>query len=82
MNNILQKSRNNEFQRKTFNLHKKRSLLKSMIIVSTSGYVIACIGPFLSDFKNNDAAIMKDILLRNTENILSWIEEVESFLKQ
>ena len=52
------------------------------MIVSTSGYIIACIGLFLSDFKNNDAAIMKDILLRNTENILSWIEEVESFLKQ
>ena len=53
-----------------------------MMIVSTSGYIIACIEAFLSDFKNNDAAIMKDILLRNTENILSWIEEVEYFLKQ
>ncbi|CAF3534090.1 unnamed protein product [Rotaria socialis] len=71
----IQKSRNNEFQRKTFNLYKKRSLLKPMMIVTTTGYSVACIGPFLSDFNNNDAAIMKDILLRNTDHILSWLKE-------
>ncbi|CAF4399836.1 unnamed protein product [Rotaria socialis] len=64
-------SRNNEFQRKTFNLYKKRSLLKPMMIVTTTGYIVACIGPFMTDFNNNDAAIMKDILLRNTDHILS-----------
>jgi len=47
-----------------------------MMIVTTTGYIIACIGPFFSDFKNNDASIMKDILLRNTDNILNWMEEV------
>ncbi|CAF3882825.1 unnamed protein product [Rotaria magnacalcarata] len=71
----IQKSRNNEFQRKTFNLYKKRSLLKPMMIVTTTGYIAACIGPFISDFNNNDAAIMKDILLRNTDHILSWLKE-------
>ena len=50
-----------------------------MMIVTTTGYIVACIGPFLSDFKNNDAAMMKDILLQNTENILNWLEEVISF---
>jgi hypothetical protein len=73
---IFQKSRSNQFQRKTFNLYKRRSLLKLMLIVSTSGYILACIGPFFSDSKNNDASIMKDILLRNTDNILNWVEEV------
>ncbi|CAF2155110.1 unnamed protein product, partial [Rotaria magnacalcarata] len=72
----IQKSRNNEFQRKTFNLYKKRSLLKPMMIVTTTGYIVACIGQFMSDFNNNDAAIMKDILLRNTDNILSWLKEL------
>lgn len=51
-----------------------------MMIVSTTGYIIACIGPFFSDFSNNDASILKDILLRNTENIVDWIEEVIIFL--
>ncbi len=34
---------------------------------------------FFSDFKNNDASIMKDILLRNTDSILKWMEEVIFF---
>ncbi|CAF4398825.1 unnamed protein product [Rotaria magnacalcarata] len=69
----IQKSRNNEFQRKTFNLYKKGSLLKSMMIVTTTDYIVACIEPFMSDFNNNDAAIMKDISLRNTDHVLSWL---------
>lgn len=47
-----------------------------MMIVTTTGHIVACIGPFFSDFKNNDASIMKDILLRNTDNILRWLDEV------
>jgi hypothetical protein len=47
-----------------------------MMIVTTTGYIIDCIGPFFSDFKNNDASIMKDILLNNTGNILRWLDEV------
>jgi hypothetical protein len=50
-----------------------------MMIVTTTGYIVACIGPFMSDFNNNDAAIMKDILLRNTDHILSWLKEVIFF---
>ncbi|CAF4568929.1 unnamed protein product [Rotaria socialis] len=73
-------SRNNEFQRKTFNLYKKRSLLKPMMIVTTTGYIVACIGPFMTDFNNNDAAIMKDILLRNTDHILSWLKEHDTLV--
>ncbi|CAF4291184.1 unnamed protein product, partial [Rotaria magnacalcarata] len=67
----IQKSRKNELQRKTLNLYKKISLLKSMMIVTTTGYIVACIEHFMSDFNNNDAAIMNDILLLNTDNILS-----------
>ncbi|CAF2182253.1 unnamed protein product [Rotaria magnacalcarata] len=69
----IQKSRNNEFQRKTFNLYKKGSLLKSMMIVTTTDYIVACIEPFMSDFNNNDGAIMKDIYLLNNDHILSWL---------
>ena len=47
-----------------------------MMIVTTTGYIVACIGPFFSDFNNNDASIMKDILLRNTDSILDWTKEV------
>ncbi|CAF4651489.1 unnamed protein product, partial [Rotaria sp. Silwood2] len=72
---FIQKSRNNNFQRKTYSLHKKRSLLKPMIVVSTTGYIIDCIGPFFSDFSNNDASIMKNILFRNTNKIIDWLNQ-------
>lgn len=74
----FQKSQNNVFQRKSFNLHKKRSLLKPMMIVSTTGYIVACIGPFFSDFSNNDASIIKNVLLNNMDSILSWVKEVNN----
>ena len=47
-----------------------------MMIVTTTGYIIACIGPFFLGCKNNDASIVKDILLQNTDNILGWLKEV------
>ena len=47
-----------------------------MMIVTTTGYIVSCIGPFFSDFNNNDASITKDILLRNTDSILNWTKEV------
>lgn len=77
---LFQKSQNNAFQKKSFNLHKKRSLLKPMMIVSTTGYIIACIGPFLSDFSNNDASIIKNVLLNNMDNVLNWVKEVNHLL--
>ena len=50
-----------------------------MMIVTTTGYIVAFIGPFFSDFKNNNASMMNTILLQNTDNILNWLEEVISF---
>ncbi|CAF4607848.1 unnamed protein product [Rotaria socialis] len=46
-----------------------------MLIVSTTGYIIACIGPFLSNYSNNDASIMQNILHRNTDGIRNWLNE-------
>jgi hypothetical protein len=73
----FQKSQSNAFQRKSFSPHKKRSLLKPMMIVSTTDYIVACIRPFFFDFSNNDASMMKSILLENIENVLGWIHEVD-----
>ena len=50
-----------------------------MMIVSTTGYIVACIGPFLSDFFNNDASIMENILYRNTDKIVDWLNKVRFF---
>jgi hypothetical protein len=62
-------------QRKTFNLHKKRSLIKPMMMVTTTGYIIAIFGPFFSDYNNNDASILKHVMVNNYEDFLNWIKE-------
>lgn len=72
---LLQKSRNNAAQRRTFSLQKKRSLIKPMVMVTTTGYIVTIFGPFCSDFHNNDASILKHVMLKNYEDILSWIQD-------
>lgn len=56
-------------------MHKHRSLAKAMLITTTTGYILAAYGPYLSDNSNNDAAIQKDILVKNKDGILNWIAE-------
>ncbi|CAF4618720.1 unnamed protein product, partial [Rotaria magnacalcarata] len=71
----IQKSRNNAVQRKTYSLQKKRSLIKPMVMVTTTGYIVTIFGPFFSDFHNNDASILKHVMLNNYEDILNWTKE-------
>lgn len=70
-----QKSANNVLQRRLFSLHKNRHLLKPMIICASDGYIISAVGPYLSDWYNNDASITKHILLNNKEEVHDWLVE-------
>ena len=63
----IQKSYNNTLQRRTFSLHKGTSLVKPMMIVSSDGYIIAVLGPFFADGKNNASEITKNLLYRLVE---------------
>ncbi|XP_065923262.1 uncharacterized protein [Magallana gigas] len=74
----IQKSSNFTFQRKSYSLHKGRPLVKPMVIVSTSGYYISVIGPYLA--RNNDAAILQHIMKSNREDVLKWVEEDDIFI--
>ena len=46
-----------------------------MLIATTTGYIVAAYGPYLSDPSNNDVAMQNDILVNNKDRILSWITE-------
>ncbi|CAF4301953.1 unnamed protein product, partial [Rotaria sordida] len=46
-----------------------------MLITTTTGYILEAYGPYLSDSSNNDAAMQKDILIRNKSGILNWIHD-------
>ena len=64
-----------QLRRRTYNLQKKRSLIKPMIMATTTGYIVTIFGPFCSDFHNNDASILKHVVLKNYEDILTWIQD-------
>jgi len=58
----IQKSSNYSFQRRTYSLHKGRPLVKSMMMVSTTGYILEVFGPYFADGKNNDASILNNLV--------------------
>ncbi|XP_062581928.1 uncharacterized protein LOC134243712 [Saccostrea cucullata] len=75
---FIQKSMNFTFQRKSYSLHKGRPLVKPMVIVSTSGYYISVLGPYLA--RNSDATILNHIMKTNREDVLNWMEEDDIFI--
>ncbi|CAF3140890.1 unnamed protein product [Rotaria sp. Silwood2] len=70
----VQKSASNILQRRTFSMHKGRPLIKPMMIVSSDGYIISVVGPYLADFKNNDSSMTKHIILNNREGVTDWLQ--------
>ncbi|XP_062619312.1 uncharacterized protein LOC134280876 [Saccostrea cucullata] len=76
----IDKSSNFHFQRRSYSVHKGRPLLKPMVIVTTSGYFVSVLGPYLSDFKNNDASILTHIIKTNVEDIKKWVKDEDIFV--
>ena len=76
----INKSSNFQFQRRSYSIHKGRSLVKPMVIVSTTGYFVSVLGPYFSDTKNNDASILNQILHQNVEQIKNWIKPNDIFV--
>lgn len=46
-----------------------------MMIVTTTGYIVSAIGPYLADGKNSDAKILNHIIGTDTEEIKTWLQE-------
>ena len=76
----VNKSNNFHFQRRSYSMHKGRPLIKPMVIVSTTGYFVSILGPYLADRKNNDASILTHIINSNAESIRSWLSEDDIFI--
>ncbi|CAF4084367.1 unnamed protein product [Rotaria magnacalcarata] len=78
---FIQKSSNNQLQRKCYSMHKHRNLVKPMILTDTVSlllercYILCALGPFFSDYKNNDASILKHCLYKNEQDIVNWLHE-------
>ncbi|XP_033725211.1 uncharacterized protein LOC117315175 [Pecten maximus] len=76
----IQKSGQFMFQRRSYSMHKHRPLVKPMMFVTTTGYIVSVLGPYFGDSKNNDASILNQILNANIEEIKEWIQENDVFV--
>jgi hypothetical protein len=74
----ITKSGNFQFQRQSFSIHKGRPLVKPMVIVSTTGYFVSVVGPYIA--KNNDASILNHIMKQNVEDIRNWVQGDDIFV--
>jgi len=45
-----------------------------MVIVTSDGYILSVLGPYFSDYHNNDAAITKHLFKNNLENVNQWFQ--------
>ena len=70
----VQKSANNIVQRRSYSMHKGRPLIKPMMIVASDDYIISAIGPYLADYRNNDASMTKHIIMNNREGVTDWLK--------
>ncbi|CAC5373715.1 unnamed protein product [Mytilus coruscus] len=71
----VDKSNNFHFQRRSYSTHKGRPLVKPMIVCTTTGYYVSVLGPYLADYRNNDASILTHMLKTNVEEIRDWVNE-------
>jgi len=69
---FIQKSSNYSFQRRTYCMHKGRNLIKPMMLVTTTGYIVDVLGPYFSDSKNNDASILNNLLTSDSNKLRNW----------
>ena len=51
-----------------------------MVVVTTTGYFVTVLGPYLADCKNNDAAILKHMFNTNVEDIKEWVQDDDIFV--
>ena len=72
-----QKSKNNQYQRKSFSMQKFTNLCKPFTVITSDGYIVDFFGPFLATV--NDALIMKSILTTEFD-FLSLLEKNDCFI--
>lgn len=76
----IQKSSNFRVLRQSYCVHKGRHLLKPTVIVATDGYILGILGPYFSDSRNNDAAILRNELERDAQELAHWFQNGDIFL--
>jgi hypothetical protein len=75
----IPKSSNFRSLPQSYCLHKGYHLLKPALVVAPDGYILDVDGPYFSDSRNNDAAMLQDHLenqeLQDANQLRQWLEE-------
>ncbi|KYN06089.1 hypothetical protein ALC62_02972 [Cyphomyrmex costatus] len=58
----------------SFSLHKGRHLIKPVLVVAPDGYILDIQGPYFSDSRNNDAALLRDQLQNDVFEMRNWFQ--------
>lgn len=69
----IQKSSNYEFQKLSYNSHKKPNFLRVMMCTTTDGTIVFALGPYPAS--TNDAKVLESIF-ENSNAFDHWIEEM------
>lgn len=76
----IPKSSNFRALRQSFSLHKGRHLVKPALIVAPDGYILEIQGPYFSDTRNNDAAMLRNEFENDMEHMHEWFQEGDIFI--
>lgn len=71
----IHKSTNFRTLRQSFCRHKGRHLVKPALIVAPDGYILEIQGPYFSDSRNNDAAMLQHAFETDMERMNRWFQE-------
>lgn len=61
-------------------IHVHRPLVKPVVFLSITGYIISVIGPYFSDGNNNDAQILNHIIRNDIKEFKQGMSEEEYVL--
>lgn len=70
----IEKSRNFRMLRQSYCVHKGHHLIKPVLVVAPDGYILDIQGPYFSDSRNNDAALLRDQFERDVNGMREWFQ--------
>ncbi|EFN67606.1 hypothetical protein EAG_08212, partial [Camponotus floridanus] len=71
----VEKSSNFRVLRQTYCKHKGYHLLKPALLVAPDGYILAIHGPYFSDARNNDAAMLLREFDNDVQGMRAWFQQ-------
>ena len=76
---LIDKSSNFQTSRQPHLVHKGRHLLKPTQTIALDGYLLVSFGPYFTDARNNDAAILEDQFNRDAEAMRECFQNGDIF---